>query len=92
MLAHTDTVMNEGVEEKEYQDEMREEPLSQGWVPTGMAPYIPFAVDGAEEVQRSQKSVDQPRNPRGQSPSRDVVAAAPEVAEGNCTDSMASVP
>jgi len=83
--------MNEGVEAKEYRDGMLEEPLSQGWGPTGMGPYIPFAVDGAEG-QRGQKFVDQPRNPRGQSSSRDVVAAAPEVAEGNRTDSIASVP
>jgi len=47
-LAQTDTVMNERVEAKEYQDEMQNEPLSVGLEPTGMA-YILLAVDGAEE-------------------------------------------
>lgn len=86
-----DTVMNEGVEAKVYQDGMGEEPLSPDCGPTGMAPYISSAVDGAGG-QRGWKSVDQPQNPRGQNSVRDVVAAGPEVAGGNCMDSMASVP
>ena len=37
--------------------------------------------------------MDLPRDLKGQSPSRDVVGVSPEVAEGNCMDSMvASVP
>lgn len=91
LLAQIDTVMNEGVEVTEYQGETREVPLTQGWGATDMA-YIPFAVDGVEG-QRDQKSADRSRNPRGQSPLRDVVVGAMlEVAEGNCTDSMALVP
>lgn len=84
--------MNEDVEAKEYQDVMREEPLLPGCASTGMAPYIPFAVGGAEEGQSGQKSVDQPQNPRGQSLARDVVAAATGVVGDNRTNSMASVP
>ena len=92
LLAQIDTVMNEGVEVTEYRDGTREVPLTQGWGATGMA-YIPFAVGGVEEGQRGQNSADRPRNPRGQSPSRDVVVGVVlEVAEGNYTDSMALVP
>ena len=93
LLAQIDiVVMNEGVEAKEYRDGMREEePLMQGSGATGMA-HIPFAA-GDVGVQTYQKSVDQPQDPKGQSPSRDVVGASPEVAAGNRTDSMvASVP
>jgi hypothetical protein len=93
LLAQIDTVaMNEGEDAKEYRDGMREEePLTQGSGAMGIA-HIPFAA-GDVGGQTCQNSVDRPRNPKGQSPSRDVVGAAPEAAAGNCTDSMvASVP
>jgi hypothetical protein len=81
-----DTVTNEGVEVTEYQDGTGEEHLTQGWGAMGMA-YIPFAavdaVDAVEEGQRDRKSVDRFQNPRGQGPSRDVVEAVLEGAEGN---------
>lgn len=92
LLVQIDTaVMNEDAEAKEFQDGMREEPLTQGSGATGMA-HIPFAA-GDVGGQICQKSVDRPRNPKGRSPSRDVVGAALEAAADNCTDSMvASVP
>jgi hypothetical protein len=90
LLAQIDTVvMNEDADAKECRDGTREEePLTQGSGATGIA-RIPFAA-GDVGGQTCRKSVDRPRNPRGQSSSRDVVGVAPEAAAGNCTDSMAA--